>query len=140
PRAAAAETGRDRYVLTAIDGERDRKSLHRGREPRLPQGPAGPDVDRAKRAIQIADEGDASCRRQHRREERRPLLERPGLPHGVDVEGGQLADVAVRARHLVEAPIRAAGTPAAGGLRNRLRADREAALADRNDQLIRRPV
>src|SRR5690606_10793874 len=50
------------------------------------------------------------------------------------------ADVAVAARHLVETPIGAAGAAAARPLLDRLRADRDARLTQRNDELTRRRV
>ena len=61
-RAAAAEPRRDRDVLLAAGAERDRESLHRRAEPRLPQHFAGLDVEGAEVAIEIADEGDAAAR------------------------------------------------------------------------------
>ena len=41
---------------------------------------AGADVDRLELAIEIADEHDAAGGRQHRRQERRALLDRPASP------------------------------------------------------------
>ena len=86
--------------------ERHREALHRRAEPRLPEHRAGLHVERAEAAIEIADERDPAGGRQHRGEERRALLDAPHLLHRRDIVGRQLADVAVRARHLEEAPIR----------------------------------
>ncbi len=126
--------------MLAVDGEADREALHRRREPRLPDDAAVAHVDGLEAAVEIAGEGDAAGRRQHGRQERRALLERPGLLERVDVERGELADVAVRARHRIEAPIGAAAAAAARDLLDGLRAQRGAALAERNDQLPRRRV
>ena len=74
-------------------------------EPRLPQHLAGRDVDGLELAVEIADERDAAARREHGRQERRALLERPQLLHRARVVRRELADVAVGARHLEEAPV-----------------------------------
>src|SRR5688572_854985 len=140
PRAAAAEAGRHGDVLPAIDGEGDREALHRRGELRLPEDASRPHVDRLERAIEIADERDAAGRRDHGRQERRPLLDRPELLHAVDVVRGELADVAVGPGHLVEAAIGAAGAAAAFFLLDPLRADRQAALAERDDQRVARAM
>src|SRR6185369_5449193 len=94
-------------------------------------------VDGFELAIEIADERHAARRGEHLGEERRALLERPRLFQAVHVECRQLADVAVGAWHLVEAPIGAAAAAAAGLLLDLLRANRDAALTEWDDQLIR---
>src|SRR5690606_3219877 len=139
-RASAAEPGRDRDVLLAVDLVADREALHRRREARLPDDAAVAHVDRFELAVEVADEHEAAGRRQRGGQERRALLERPRLLHRVDVEGAEPADVAVAARHLVEAPVRAAGAAAARTLLDGLRADRDAALRERDDHLPRRTV
>src|SRR5262245_27254489 len=138
-RAAAAKAGCDRDVLTAADGEGDGRALHGGAEPRLPQRLPGLHVERAERAIEIADEADAARRRHDRRQERRALLARPDLLHRLRVVGGELPDVAVAARHFEEAPV---GAGAAGAV---LELDLpsphlHARLAERNDQEVGRRV
>src|SRR5437867_2718148 len=131
PRAAAAVAARDADVLLAVDAEGDRESLHRRRQPRLPQYRAGLDVEGAEPAIEIAREDDPARGRNGGCHERRALLVRPHLLHRPDVERGQLADVTVRARQLEEAAARAAAVPAAFPLLDPLRADLDAALAER---------
>ena len=115
-----------RPVVTAMyclppDAERHRESLHRRAEPRLPQHLAGLHVERAERAIEIADE---------RRRRRRSTAPRSGTARAarvlhtsfivVDVEGRELADVAVGAGHLEEAAA-GAGAARAVLLRDRAR-------------------
>ncbi len=97
-------------------------------------------VDRLEAAVEIAHERHAAAGRQHAREERGALLQRPGLLESVDVECRELADVAVRARHLVVLAVGAAAAAAARLLLDRLRAQRHAALAERNEHLARRAV
>src|SRR5690606_14678857 len=63
PWAAAAEARRHGHVLLAVDLEADRETLHRRREPRLPQDPAVANVYRLELAIEIANEHDAAGRR-----------------------------------------------------------------------------
>src|SRR5687768_14084978 len=58
--AAAAVAGRHRDILLTVGRERHREALHRGLEPHLPQHIAGPDVERAEVAIEIADEDHAA--------------------------------------------------------------------------------
>src|SRR6185503_20721480 len=79
------------------------------------------------------------ARRDDGRQERRALLKRPELLHRPRVVSRELADVAVGARHLEEAPV-GARAPAAGDLLDLLAADLDAALAQRNDQALRRRV
>jgi hypothetical protein len=59
-RAAAAESCGDGDILFAADAERDRKALHGGSEPDLPEDLAGVHIDGAEVAVEIADERDAS--------------------------------------------------------------------------------
>src|SRR5436190_6946298 len=133
PRAAAAKPGGDRDVLPSVDRERNGEALHRGGQTRGPEDPAGVDVHRLEGAIEIADERHAAGGGEHGGEERRALLQRPLLGQRVHVERGQPADVAVGARHLVEAAVGAHGTAAARLLLDALRADRDVALVERND-------
>src|SRR6185503_18485301 len=139
-RAAAAEARRHGDVLLAVDLEAHGETLHRRREPRAPEDAHVAHVDGFELAIEIADERDAAGRRQHPGQERRALLDRPFLFQRVDVESREPADVAVAARHFIEAPIGAARAAAARRLRDRLRANRDAALRERNDQPPRRPI
>src|SRR4029078_751442 len=61
-RTAAAESSRHRDVLLVADGKRDRETLHRGTEPRLPSDLSGLHVECAEAPIEIADEGEAAGR------------------------------------------------------------------------------
>src|SRR6266850_5872719 len=139
-RAAAAVSGRHGDVLPAVDAERDREALDRRAEARLPEDLSRLHVERAEHAIEIADEREAAGRRDRRRHERRALRVRPVLFQCADVEGAELADVAVAARHLIKPPSRAAATAAAFLLLDLLRVHLEAALAERDDQLVVRLV
>src|SRR5437867_4023591 len=103
-RTSAAEAGRDRDVLMAARAERNRKTLHRGAEARLPEHLASSHVMRTKVAIEISDEGQAARRGQHPRQIGGALLVAPDLLQSLDVVGGQLADVAVAAGHFEETP------------------------------------
>src|SRR5207247_8453514 len=76
-RTAAAETGRNGDVLMAARTERDRETLHRGAEPRLPEHLAGAHVVCAEVAIQIAHERQATRSGQHARQIRGPLFVAP---------------------------------------------------------------
>src|SRR5262252_3427302 len=139
-RTAAAVACRHGDVLPAVDAERDRESLDRRAEARLPQDLACLRVERAEHAIEIADEHDAAGSRNRRGHERRALRVRPVLLHRPNVERAEFADVAVAAGHLVEAPSGAAAAAAALLLLDFLRAHLETALAKRDDQLIVRLV
>src|SRR5207247_902289 len=139
-RAAAAVPGRHGDVLPAVDAERHREALDRRAEARLPQDLSRLHVKCAEHAIEIADEREAAGRRDRRRHERRALRVRPVLFQCADVEGAELADVAVAARHLVEPPSGAAAAAAAFLLLDFLRVHLETALAERDDQLVVRLV
>src|SRR5690606_16397527 len=99
----------------------------------------GRHVDGFELAIEIADERDAAARRQHGREERRALLERPQLVERTRLVSGELADVAIRARHLEEPAVRARATAARDAL-DLARPHLDAALAQRDDDALRRHV
>src|SRR5712692_5652497 len=137
PRATAAVAGRDADVLPAVDGERDREPLNGGCQPGLPQHLAAPHVERPEPAIEIAGEHDAARSRDGRGHEGRALRVGPRLFQGPNVEGSELADVAVGARHFVEPTARTTAAAAAFLLLDALRADVDAALTERNDDLIR---
>ena len=76
-RAASAKTRSDSDVLPAANAERNRVSLRRSSQSRLPQCLASLDINGSEYAIQIADECYAACRGKHRGEEGCALLERP---------------------------------------------------------------
>ena len=78
----------------------------------LPQLLASPNVVCVEIPIEITRKHHAPTCRERCRKERRALLDAPHFAHGVHVERSKLADVAVRARHLIEAAVagRAAGT------------------------------
>src|SRR5215475_5671261 len=139
-RAAAAVAARDADVLLAVDAERDRKSLDRRPEPGLPQHLARLDVERPETAIEVAGKRHAPRCRNRRGHEGRALLIGPHLLHRADVERGELADVALGPRHLVEAPAGAAAAAAAFLLLDFLSAHLQAALTERDDQLVGRLV
>ena len=105
-------------------------------KPRAPQHLAVPHVNRLELAIEVADKRHAPGRREHGGQERCALLQRPRFLHAVHVEGCELADVAIGAWHLIEAPVGAAAAATARDLLDLLRANRDAALAERNDQLV----
>src|SRR4030095_7950100 len=136
PGTATSKTGGDGDVLPAVDRERDREALHRCAQAGAPQHFSVSDVDGFELPIEIADECDAARGREDRRQERRALLQRPHFLEAVDVEGRVLSDVAVGPGNFEEAPIGAAAAAPAGNLLDFLRADGDAALADRNDQLV----
>src|SRR5207244_5646378 len=75
-------------------------------------------------------------RRDRRRQERRALRVRPLLLHRRHVEGRELADLPVGARHLEEAPRRSTTAAAALFQIDLLPVDLETALAERNDQFL----
>src|SRR4030095_3384281 len=106
------------------------------REPRFPQDLARFDIECPEMPIEISGERDATGRGDDSGHERRPLFVGPHFFHGPDVEGSQLADIAVRARHLVETPARSAAASAPFFLLDALGVDFETALAERNDDLV----
>src|SRR5262245_23212690 len=136
PGAASAIAGHDCDVLLAVDGEGHREALDGGGEPRLPQDLAGFDVERPEPSIEISGERDATGRGDDGGHEGGPLFVGPHFLHRLDVEGSQFADVAVRARHLVETPTCSAAAAAPFFLLDALGVDFETALAERNDDLV----
>src|SRR5688572_25485184 len=132
-RAAAADTGGHGDVLLAVDAEGHREPLHGGAEPRLPEGLPGAHVVGTEIAIEVAGKREPATRREHRRQERRALLDVPHLAHRVHVEGGQLADVSVGARHLEELAIASRATRPLGEFHFPPR-DLHARLGERNDE------
>src|SRR5262249_26339068 len=79
----------------------------------------------------------AAGRGDRRRHEGRALLVGPHFLHGPHIERRVLSDVALRARQFVEAAPGATAAAAAFLLLDALRADLDAALAERDDQLVR---
>src|SRR5262245_60625352 len=132
-RAAPAESGCHSNVLLASHRERDRETLYGGAETDLPKLFARPNVVCVEVPIEIAREHHSATCRERCCKKRRALLDAPDLAHGVHIERSKLADVAVRARHFVEATV-AGG--AAGPLLEFHLAAREfhARLRQRNDE------
>src|SRR6202041_678228 len=64
----------------------------------------------------------------------------PKLPHGPPVVRRQLSDVAVRPRHLKEAPLRAVAAPTSRNFFDCLPIHFQTALAQRNDQPVTRRI
>ena len=138
-RAAAAEACGDGDVLFAADAERHGETLHRCAEASLPQHFAGVDVDGAEDAVEIADERDAAGGRKHGGEEGRALLHVPDFLHGLHVEGGEPADVAVRAGHFVKQAV-AHGAARAFDELDFAAGHFHAALAERDDEPLGRGI
>src|SRR4051812_1993885 len=132
---AAAQPGSYRNILLPRNAERNRKPLHRSPQPRFPEQCAIPHIHGFKTAVQISDESDIAGRRQDRRQERSPLLDRPLLLHRLHIVSSELSDVAASLRHLEKTAVPA---PAAGTLLELDLAARHvhATLAQRYDELL----
>ena len=65
----AAEPGRYRHVLLAVDAEADREPLNRCAEPPFPEHLAGPNVVRPEPPVEITREDEAAPSREGRRVE-----------------------------------------------------------------------
>ena len=132
-RAPAAEACRYGDVLFAANAERYGKALHRRAKARLPQRFAGVDVDGAKDAVEVADEGDAAGGRENGGEKGRALLHVPYFLHRLHIEGGEAADVAVGSWHFVKQAV-AHGSARAVDELHFAAGHFHAALAERDDQ------
>src|SRR5262245_56089522 len=104
-RAASAESGCDGNVLLASHSERDRETLYGRAETDLPELLARSNIVCVEVTIEIPRKHHSPTCRKRCSKERRALLDAPDLAHGVHVERRKLTDVAVRARHFVEAAV-----------------------------------
>src|SRR5579863_5227095 len=77
-RTTTSQTSCHSNVLLAIHAERNRKSLHSCTQTCLPQRSAGLHVNCAELPVEVTNEGNIAGGREHRCEERRTLLKRPG--------------------------------------------------------------
>src|SRR5262245_19663940 len=132
--ASAAQPRSDRNVLFGADRERNRITLHRSTQSRLPEHLAGFGADREEIAVEIAGECDSTSGGEYGREKRRALLDRPVLLQSAYIVCRQLSDLAPGVRHFEKPAVAGSATRILLEFHLATRHD-HATLAQRDDQL-----
>src|SRR5580704_4797739 len=106
-RAAAAESGHHRDVLFSVDAVSHREALNRRAQACFPEHLPGLHIQNVDASIDVTDQHPSARGRKRGSKKRRALLVLPHLIHALHVVRGELADVAVAARHRLEDSVAA---------------------------------